>query len=176
MNLRSFLTLFTIITFISCSKEKFEDPMIDYYITINDLGGYDQVTIDFEYARAIQHYPDPSNLSSTSEAVRSIYLNSKQLTFSKEGIKTVYLGQSQIEPYEIDHFDVNLSNFRALKDSGLLSLPRKFINSVETGELVRPNLNENLSVIFEIQLKESMLEENGMLYFEPVIKSVVELN
>lgn len=167
------LAILMTLTFFSCSKEQ-SDPVVDYYFTISPSENYQFVNLDFSYIRAIQEIPGEDD-----NAIRTVYIDNQELAFSASNPEVKRLGQSSIEPCNIKWFDLSIGNLRVQNaaQGEILHIDLSHLGSTKTGEAFTIKYEDQVSVTFELQLDDSIIENNnGELLFDPVYITKVEQN
>lgn len=157
----------------SCSNKDVDDPIITYYFTTSESELYEYFSLDFNYSSAIQNNSGKGDI-----AYRTIYIDPKPLEFTPNEPTEIYLGQSSIETREIKNFDINIGSAKIGNSAkNAIDLQEIFENAKVNNEPFQPNPAENITVIWEFQLEESInKDDNGILTYDPMINVIVKRN
>lgn len=136
------------------------DATVAYYFSAKPSASYDVVSFSFHYTRA---YMD--------NAIRTVYLDQKDVLISLNTPEPVILGASNIESETVNGYNLSLSGFKVIDgtDTLLLSVPPSYNDYYAAGFSL--DKGELKSLTFELDVEASLLLDSaGKNWIKPKFK------
>jgi len=167
-----YIYLFILIVCTSCKLEQEESDLknfetdqknvlINYYLTVTPTDRFDSLSFSFLYTRAFQNYT----------AIRTVYLDPKDIYVRLDKEETISLGSSTIEPLFIEGYDFGLSQFRLRKDNGTIDQFIWGFDEAFAKAEFTPVMGDTLNIYFKFDVDASIvLDSAGKNWITPKIK------
>lgn len=152
------ILLLTMLT-LSCIRPEKDHANIHYYFTTTSDTTFEQLSFLFDFTRAHRN-----------EAVRSVYLDAKLLSFDLDRPKTYYLGESSIEPEAIIGYDFGLYDFQVVNGTDTTSLKTQYNFSDFAPKNISPVPQQEIHLTFVLDAAASIvLDSAGQDWMKPRI-------
>ncbi len=138
-----------------------KNVLINYYLTVIPTDKFDSLSFSFLYTRAFQNYT----------AIRTVYLEPKDIDVSLNKKETISLGSSSIEPLFIEGYDFGFSQFRLRKDNRTIDQFIWGFDEAFAKAAFTPVMGDTLDIYFEFDVDASIvLDSAGKNWITPKIK------